>query len=246
MLPQMQPSFCFTRKPMGRLDHRLLCSFAFGSQYSGQLRLILQDFVGKEWSSDGGALKLWHWYLVVVCQSCTEWLSQGRTEKLDLLLLRVAKMQFKRENGSVSLQISKMEMRYFSQNDKGFFSSQPTRQSSEVYWGIGGEGQLHQGLQLPSSSGFDSSPHLGSMKFMTISLWTQPMATAWLEWLPQRDTLHVTAAVIVCFASRADLHHAHLPSCFRCTNLSIPVWKVIDWGWIWGGNFVTDQGFPHL
>lgn len=140
MLPQMQPSFCFTRKPMGRLDHRLLCSFAFGSQYSGQLRLILQDFVGKEWSSDGGALKLWHWYLVVVCQSCTEWLSQGRTEKLDLLLLRVAKMQFKRENGSVSLQISKMEMRYFSQNDKGFFSSQPTRQSSEVYWGIGGEG----------------------------------------------------------------------------------------------------------
>lgn len=86
------------------------------------------------------------WYLVVF-HCCTKWLRQRKTGKSDTLLLHVAKLKFKRENGSISLQISKMEMRYFW-NDKEVFLPQPTQLSWEVYWVGGGKGRGEAALSF--------------------------------------------------------------------------------------------------
>lgn len=191
---------------------------------------------------------LWHWYLVPCCHCCTKWLPQKKTEKLDVLLFHVAKMQLKRENGSVSLQISKREMRHFSPAAKEVFLSQSTRQSWEMCW-VGREREAVPKSSWPSAlvlTLLHSQAQWNLWQFLCgLNPWSQ---SGWSDF--HRKTPYMWL-LLTLFASLAEQICAPqiCPLCIFASEALNPVhslWKVTDWTWIWRGSFATNQGFLHL
>lgn len=182
------------------------------------------------------------WYLVV-CQDCTKWSPQRKTEKLHVLLLHVANMQLKRENGRPLCR---------SQRQRGDTSPRMTRkfshhsQHNRAERCAVGEGQLHQAsvaLQLwlwlfstlrlneiynsflvDSTHGHNMAGVTSTERQLTCDCYCHCLLHIQCRSVPQK------------FALLLQRHSA----------LSIPVWKVADWAGVWRGSFVTNQGFLHL